>query len=227
MRSPSSAVIANIFMEAFEQEAIGSSKLKLTYYRFVDAIWIIWPDGRETLDDFQLLLNRQHVKINFSMEIANNSALTFFNVLVKHNDSNKISHTVYYKKTYMQKRFHIRRAEKVRDKKHRSSEMQHVHNALRRNGYKTRDILRRRNEKVNENVDQQKLETYAYLPYSAGISYRSAKCQMKTSMGQHPTDFNPVNNDSEICNSCSGNILPLSTRLFFKISRYFAAFRPS
>lgn len=44
-----------------------------------------------------------------------------------------------------------------------SSEMQHVHRTQPKNGHKTKDIVRRRKENLNENVDQQKPKTYAFI----------------------------------------------------------------
>lgn len=41
--------------------------------------------------------------------------------------------------------------------------MQHIHNPLQKNAYKTNNILQRRKGKMNEKVDQQEPKTYAYL----------------------------------------------------------------
>lgn len=59
MGSLSLAVIANVFMEAFEEDAIKSGKLKPTCWcREVNDIVVIWPLGRETLNNFLLHLSR-------------------------------------------------------------------------------------------------------------------------------------------------------------------------
>ncbi|GJQ83519.1 hypothetical protein Trydic_g15986 [Trypoxylus dichotomus] len=67
MGSPLSPV--SIFMEAFEHEAIESSRMKpKCWYRYVD-------DTSRTLEEFLQHINRQHANINFTMEIEEDGKL--------------------------------------------------------------------------------------------------------------------------------------------------------
>ncbi|GJQ87067.1 hypothetical protein Trydic_g6826 [Trypoxylus dichotomus] len=77
MGSPLSPVIVNIFMEAFEHEAIESSRMKPKYwYRYLDT-FVIWPHGPRTLEEFLQHINRQHANVNFTMEIEEDGNLPF------------------------------------------------------------------------------------------------------------------------------------------------------
>jgi len=69
MGSPLSHVIANYFMENIEEEAlIRASHRPLCWFRYVDDTFVIWPHGREKLDDFHRLLNSVHNNIQFTMQ---------------------------------------------------------------------------------------------------------------------------------------------------------------
>ena len=58
MGSPISPVLANIFMEDFEQKALGTARLKpKLWLRYVDDTFIIWSHGLENLDDFLSHIN--------------------------------------------------------------------------------------------------------------------------------------------------------------------------
>ncbi|GJQ81343.1 hypothetical protein Trydic_g20555 [Trypoxylus dichotomus] len=81
MGSPPSSIIANIFMEAFEYEAIEFSRMKpKCWYRYIDDTFVIWPHGPRTLEEFLLHINRQHANINFTMEIEEDDDLPFLDV---------------------------------------------------------------------------------------------------------------------------------------------------
>jgi retron-type reverse transcriptase len=70
MGSPLSPVIANFFMEEFEERALNQATLKPTcWYRYVDDTFVIWPHGKTSLTDFLEHLNGQHKNIQFTMAI--------------------------------------------------------------------------------------------------------------------------------------------------------------
>ncbi|KAJ8961870.1 hypothetical protein NQ318_021488, partial [Aromia moschata] len=94
MGSPLSPVIANLFMEAFEEEAIRGKGL------YVDYTFIIWPHGISSLTVFFDYLNTLHSNIKFTMETEKDGVLPFLDVLVKRTNNNKLAHGVYRKKTH-------------------------------------------------------------------------------------------------------------------------------
>ena len=84
MGSPVSPVVANLYMEVFEQEAIEQAldKPKL-WVRYVDDTFVIWQHGQDKLESFLEHLNSVHDPIKFMMEIEQNGQLPFLDVLVE------------------------------------------------------------------------------------------------------------------------------------------------
>ncbi|XP_046401606.1 uncharacterized protein LOC124167667 [Ischnura elegans] len=83
MGSPLSPVIANFFMESFEEEALSSATLKpRCFYRYVDDTFIIWPHGRESLQHFLSHMNSRHANIQFTMEIEKDNRIPFLDILI-------------------------------------------------------------------------------------------------------------------------------------------------
>ncbi|XP_046399937.1 uncharacterized protein LOC124166450 [Ischnura elegans] len=98
--SPLSPVIANFFMEAFEEEALSSATLKpRCFYRYVDDTFIIWPYGRERLQYFLSHMNSRHPNIQFTMEIENR--IPFLDILIHRRNDGTLGRSVYRKPTNM------------------------------------------------------------------------------------------------------------------------------
>lgn len=101
MGSPLSPVIANLFMEHFEIQALETSPLKpYCWKRFVDDTFVIWTHLKSFLTQFLNHLNSQFHHIQFTMEIEQNNSLPFLDVQVTHNNNGSLSHQVYKKKTH-------------------------------------------------------------------------------------------------------------------------------
>jgi len=61
MGSPLSLVVANLFMEAFEERALESAVLRpRIWLRYVDDTFVHWPHGEDKVDTFHNHLNAQH-----------------------------------------------------------------------------------------------------------------------------------------------------------------------
>jgi len=81
MGSPISPVVANIYMEFFEQEAITSAQTKPDIWlRYVDDTFILWPHNRSELDTFLNHLNS--VRPSIQLEIEDDRKLPFMDVQV-------------------------------------------------------------------------------------------------------------------------------------------------
>ena len=99
MGSPLSPVLANIYVEYFEEMAFGSTSLKpSTWLRYVDDSFILWPHQ----EDVQILLD--HVNsirpyIPFTMEKEQDNKLPFLGVLLTHREQGFRS-SLYRKPTF-------------------------------------------------------------------------------------------------------------------------------
>jgi hypothetical protein len=89
-------------VELFEQRAKSTVVNKATrWYRYRDKTCVMWPHGKQALQEFSKRLNCIHQNINFTMEMDENAALPFLDVLVTRNWDGTIGHMVYRKITIM------------------------------------------------------------------------------------------------------------------------------
>ena len=81
MGSPVSAVIANLCMEEFEEQAIATATYKPKIWkRYVDDTFTIL--GKDDVDSFLQHLNSQQPTIRFTMEIEKDNTIPFLNTSV-------------------------------------------------------------------------------------------------------------------------------------------------
>lgn len=92
MGFPLSPVIANFFMEFFEQRALEQSPLKpLLYHRYVDDTLLIWNYGQAALEDFIDILNNNYESIKFTVEQEQDGKLPFLDILLMRRSGGKLS----------------------------------------------------------------------------------------------------------------------------------------
>ena len=95
MGSPVSAVIANLYMESFEEQAITTSSYEPRIWkRYVDDTFTILD--RENVDDFLQYLNNQQPSIRFTMETEKDNKLT----AVLREPDGRLTTSVYRKPTH-------------------------------------------------------------------------------------------------------------------------------
>ena len=153
MGSPLSPVLANIFMEHFEQNALANSALvpKL-WKRYVDDIFAVWSHGKEHLNKFLSYLNI-HPSIKFTIEQENDQlSLSFLDIALTRNPDGSLNHSVYRKPTHTDRylnyrSFHhpqikssvcktlVNRAYNVCDKESVNKELAHLNVVLQQNGF--------------------------------------------------------------------------------------------
>ena len=198
MGSPLSPVIANFYMEKFEEVAIRTApKQPSCWLRYVDDTFVIWSHGREELNKFLEHLNRVHPKIQFTMETEENGKLPFLDVLVIKRD-NRLGHKVYRKKTHTDRYLHsdsnhhpkqkrgvintlINRALQICEPQFISEELKHLNTVLQANGYSKKDIDRatRSQRKLKTPKDKDIPLGTVYLPYIKGVTERIGKVLRK------------------------------------------------
>lgn len=97
MGSPLSPLLADIFLDYIECKALNNYHEKpLIWIRYVDDIFLIWNFGKDSLATFHNYLNKQHPKIEFTLELMCNNSLPFLDVHVK-KVNNHIETSVYRK----------------------------------------------------------------------------------------------------------------------------------
>ena len=96
MGSPVSAVIANLYMEAFEEQAIESAPYKPKIWkRYVDDTFTILDRGN--VDSFLHHLNSQQPTIRFTMETEKESKIAFLDTSVSREPDGRLTTSVYRK----------------------------------------------------------------------------------------------------------------------------------
>jgi hypothetical protein len=102
--SPLAPVVANFYMEYFEETALRTAQCKPSHwFRYT---LVVLPHGEVELQKFLLFLNSIHQNIIFTMDIEKNSSLPFLDVLVNRQYDGSLGHTVYRKPTHTDLYFH-------------------------------------------------------------------------------------------------------------------------
>ena len=99
MGSPVSAVIANLYMEEFEERAIATATYKPKIWkRYVDDTFTVL--GKDYVDGFLQHLNSQQSTIRFTMEIEKDNTIPILDTSVSRDSSGLLTTTVYRKPTH-------------------------------------------------------------------------------------------------------------------------------
>ena len=189
MGSPLSPVVANIFMEEFENEALqeAGSKPRL-WLRYVDDTFVIWSQGRDQLEDFLSFLNGRHGNIQFTMEEETDGSIPFLDVLVKKNKG-RLSTSVYRKPTHTDRYLHFSshhhprvkagialclrdRAEKIcgAGSSVLQEEKEHLKGVLQANGYPSKVAARHMKKRQRNQGSREDGKRKLFIPYVKGLS---------------------------------------------------------
>ena len=99
MGSPVSAVIANLYMEEFEERAIATATYKPKICkRYADHTFTAL--GKDYVDGFLQHLNSQQPTIRFTMEIEKDNTIPFLDKLVSRDSNVLLTTTVYRRPTH-------------------------------------------------------------------------------------------------------------------------------
>ena len=189
MGSPLSPVVANIFMEEFEIEALHAAVIRpKMWLRYVDDTFVIWRHGEEQLEDFLRFLNGRNSNIEFTMEKETKGSLPFLDVQVK-KCMGSWDKFVYKKPTHIDRYLHFTsdhdprvktgialclkdRAKKICGPNSTSleEEKEHLEGVLQANGDPKREahrlLKRGRQTKGSEDECKHKF----FIPYIKGLS---------------------------------------------------------
>ena len=191
MGNPLSPVVANIYMEHFEELALESAESKpATWLRYVDDTFVIWNKGRDKLLDFLEHLNSIRPSIQFTMELEEDRKLPFLDVMVTRRDD-RLSTSVYRKQTHTDRYIHFSsshhdkvkrgviqclrsRAVRICEAEELEAEEEHLRTTFRKNGYPrgfiTGAMKSRREQEETQQAEEPERKTLCVLPYVRGTS---------------------------------------------------------
>ena len=99
MGSPLSPIIANLYMEYFEQRSLSSTSPKVWLW-YVDDTWVVQRE--ENKQNFLQYINSVDLASKFTVEdIKEDGAIPYLDTIVKPEADDKLSITVYQKCTHM------------------------------------------------------------------------------------------------------------------------------
>ena len=190
MGSPLSPIVANLFMEKFEREALDSYPLKPSRWkRYVDDTNVVWPHGEDELRKFLTHLNSISPNIKFTMELEENRSIPFLDVLLTRKEDGTLGHEVFCKKTHTDSYLHADshhhlsqkigvlntlevRASRIADLEYIKKEKDHPKEVFTNIGYKPRFITKNLGKTHNKSLtglktsdNKTSTNPRAYLPY--------------------------------------------------------------
>ena len=192
MGSPLSPIVANIFLEDLETRALETSAWKPKMWRrYVDDVLVVWPHGDQLLEEFHQHLNKQNPSIQFTVERESGGKIAFLDVQLEKKGP-KILTSVFRKKTHTDRYLHFdsnhparvkrgiiqclrHRAENVCNGSMRWSEIRHLREVFKANGYPETVVkrnLRARPTPTNSSRTSQPAPKLLLLPYVPGLSER-------------------------------------------------------
>jgi hypothetical protein len=238
MGSPLSPIVANLFMENFEKRALDSFPLKpLRWKRYVDDTNVLWPHGKEELQNFLQHLNNISEEIKFTMELEENDNIPFLDVLIKRKSNGDLGHAVYRKKTHTENYLHANshhhpnqklgvlktlatRAIRISDEANLEKEIDHITKTFKNIGYKHKDIkntINRALEKTRNKPTipkEQNPNRDACLPYIQGVTDKIARVLSKKEI---KTSFKPLVTIKQNMRSVKDKIDPRKSKGIYKI----------
>ena len=195
MGSPVSAVIANIFMEDFEERAIANAIHKPKIWkRYVDDTFTILD--RDQVEGFLQHLNNQQPTIRFTMETEKDNSIPFLDTSVIRDSNGLLTTSVYRKPTHTDqylaydshhpqsvkrgivKCLYDRAKHLITTPSVISKEKKHLSSVLVSNGYPSSFIqkLTKTTRPTANNEPTQEFKSTAVLPYIKSVSEVLRRC---------------------------------------------------
>ena len=193
MGLPVSPIIANLYMESFEQKALRSASVSpKVWYRYVDDTYVVI--NKDKVQEFTDHINRQNPHIKFTNDPEKDGQLPFLDTLVKRQPNGSLQVSVYRKPTHTDQylafdshhplehklsviRTLFHRAETVvTTPEDKDSELKHVKTALKRCGYQEWSFKRACVKKDKSTPNQQdsasdtKNKINVVIPFVQGLS---------------------------------------------------------
>ena len=190
MGSPLSPVMANLFMEEFEKNALATATLKPGFWlRYVDDTLSSWCHGLDNLQRFLDHINSLYPSIKFTYEVQkDDKTIPFLDVLFTVREDGSLGHKVYRKPTHTDRYLHfnsfqhpsiknsvcktlINRAKTICEVSNIDNELENLRNVLKLNGYPRQfiDKAMKMPQRVQQKTEYQSL---VCLPYIGPASHK-------------------------------------------------------
>ena len=195
MGSPVSAVVANLYMEFFEELAVRTAPARPRIWkRYVDDTFTLVKKG--DVDELLVHLNSIRPSIKLTTELEEGGSIPFLDTRVTRKVDGKLDVTVYCKPTHTDRYLHFSshhpthvkkglvrclydRARNItKEASNLETEKAHLSGALQRNGYPAAFVRAASQESKPRERDPEEGEgkpTLMMLPYVAGVSERIRK----------------------------------------------------
>ena len=197
MGSPVSAVVANLYMEFFEELALRTAPARPRIWkRYVDDTFTLVKKG--DVDELLTHLNSIRPSIKLTMELEEGGSIPFLDTRVTRKVDGKLDVTVYRKPTHTDRYLHFSshhpthvkkglvrclydRARNItKEASNLETEKAHLSGALQRNGYPAAFVRAASQESKPRERDPEEAQgegkpTLMMLPYVAGVSERIRK----------------------------------------------------
>ncbi len=190
MGSPLSPVMANLFMEEFEKNALATATLKPGFwFRYVDDTLSSWCHGLDNLQRFLDHMNSLHPSIKFTYEVQkDDKTIPFLDVLFTIREDGSLGHKVYRKPMHTDRYLYfnsfqhpsiknsvcktlINRAKTICEVSNIDNELEHLRNVLNLNGYPWQFIDKA--IKMPQRVQQKtEYQSSVCLPYIGPASHK-------------------------------------------------------
>ena len=211
MGSPVSPIVANLYMEQFEEEALRTAQNPPSLWvRYVDDTFVVIE--KDNITQFTDHINGQDTNIKFTREEPVEGQLAFLDTLVVVEDDGRIRTKVYRKPTHtdqylafdsnhhlQHKRSVVRslvgRAERiVSNEEDRTSEIKYVHNVLRDNGYRNWMLkpFKPRNPRSNTTTTRTLGGRSFPIPYIQGVAEDLHKIYKQHGINTYYKPFNTI-----------------------------------
>jgi hypothetical protein len=211
MGSPVSPIVANLFMEHFEQKALSSFHTPPRYWgRYMDDTMTFLHTN--VVEEFTSHLNAQHPAIKFTRETEENSTIAMLDMRVFREEGGKLTFGVYRKKThtdqYLQFDSHQPLQHKlgvIRTLRHRADticstqatkeeELNHLKTVLTASGYRkwAWDLPAKNKTSGPATNRSTPARGHVTMPYVQGVTEAMARKARDLGVSVHPQPINTI-----------------------------------
>ena len=211
MGSPVSPIVANLFMEWFEEHAIQTFRYELTIWkRYVDDTMVALCD--ELLEDFTNHINSIHPAIKFTREEETNGNIAMLDTNITRSNTGSLSFMVYRKPTHTDQylqfssnqplqhklgviRTLYHRCETIcSEEETRSHEIQHLQKVLSISGYPRSAWVTATNPRPAKSTTHKgrQIRGSVTLPYAGPVSEALARTIRKAGVAVHHRPYNTI-----------------------------------